>query len=133
MRLKKLQTESVKNDFIIKQEIQLQAHNISEEAKKVQANADLLGKRYRNVGESLTQRVTKNKDDIIRAKGLLQRASELTADTQSKFKDLEGMESVYKDNELALQKLMGDIDELNNNMTSLLIKFEESARKYREC
>ncbi|XP_058795433.1 laminin subunit beta-1 isoform X2 [Phymastichus coffea] len=132
-RLKHLQTESVKNDFMIKQEIQLQASNISDEAKKVQSQAESLGEQYKQVAESLNQRVSKSKNDIIRAKELLQRASELTADTQSKFKDLEGMESVYKDNDNLLRELMRDVDKLNDQMDKELAEFEAKAQLYRQC
>lgn len=123
----------MKNEFVIKQEIQSQASNISEEAKKVQANAMKLGQQYKQVSESLNQRVNKSKDDILRAKGLLQRASELTADTQSKFKDLEGMESVYKDNDRTLRELMDEVDSLNDEMDRQLAEFESRAQVYRQC
>ena len=132
-RLKQLQTESVRNDFVIKQEIQQQARNISEEARKVQANAERLGQEYQQVGESLSQRVGKSKGDITRAKGLLRRASELTADTQSKYKDLEGMESVYKDNDRMLRDLMDEVDGLNAEMDKQLVAFEAKAQIYRAC
>ncbi|XP_014221336.1 laminin subunit beta-1 isoform X2 [Trichogramma pretiosum] len=133
VRLTSLQTEAVRNDFIIKQEIQAQAHDLSEEAKKVQSNADLMGRRYMQVRDSLSQRDTKSKDDILRTKSLLQRASELTADTQSKYKDLEGMESVYKDNERMLNLLMGEVDSLNQAMDRELAHFESKAQLYRQC
>lgn len=123
----------MKNDFVIKQEIQLQASNISEEAKKVQSQAERLGDQYKQVAESLNQRVSKSKNDIIRAKELLQRASELTADTQSKFKDLEGMESVYKDNDNLLRELMREVDALNDQMDQELTEFETKAQLYRNC
>lgn len=132
-RLKQLQTESVKNDFVIKQEIQAQASNISEEAKKVKALADKLGEDYKGVGDTLNERIDKSKNDIQRAKGLLQRASELMTDTKSKFKDLEGMESVYRENDNLLRDLMTEVDSLNSEMDGHLAEFESKAQIYRQC
>ncbi|XP_001607740.1 laminin subunit beta-1 [Nasonia vitripennis] len=132
-RLLQLQAESVKNDFVIKQEIQAQASNISEEARRVQANAKKLSQEYKSVELSLNQRVDKSKDDIGRAKGLLKRASELTADTVDKFKDIEGMESVYKDNDRLLRDLMEEVDHLNALMNQHLAEFESKAQQLRQC
>lgn len=132
-RLLQLQAESVKNDFVIKQEIQAQASNISEEARRVQANAKKLSQEYKSVEQSLIQRVDKSKDDIGRAKGLLKRASELTADTVDKFKDIEGMESVYKDNDRLLRDLMEEVDSLNGEMDRQLAEFESKAQQLRQC
>ncbi|KAK0173519.1 hypothetical protein PV328_006704 [Microctonus aethiopoides] len=132
-RLKQLQTQSVRNDFVLNQEIRRELGTLADDAKKVKEKTEILGEEYKQAGDSLNYRVTKSKGDIDRAKKLLQRASELTADTTAKFKDLDGMESVYRDNDRLLGDLMSDVDALTLEMDRHLAEIELKSQKYREC
>lgn len=132
-RLKHLQTQSVKNDFVLNQEVRRELRKLAEDARLVKEKTEKLGMEYKNAGDSLTYRVTKSKGDIQRAKKLLQRASELTADTTTKFKDLDGMESVYRDNDRLLGDLMAEVDSLNTVMVQQLAEIEQKAQSYRQC
>ncbi|XP_057323287.1 laminin subunit beta-1 isoform X1 [Microplitis mediator] len=132
-RLKHLQTQSVKNDFVLNQEVRKELSKLAEDARLVKDKTEKLGMDYKNAGDSLTYRVTKSKGDIQRAKRLLQRASELTADTTTKFKDLDGMESVYRDNDRLLGDLMAEVDSLNSEMVRQLAEIEQKAQSYRQC
>ncbi|XP_066582072.1 laminin subunit beta-1 [Prorops nasuta] len=132
-RLKQVQTQSKRNEFVLEQEIESGIRSVGEEAKVVDAKTKKLATEYKNADETLYQRVNKSKGDIQRAKKLLQRASELTADTTTKFKDLDGMESVYRDNERTLSDLMTDVDSLTAEMEKHLAEIEIKSQKYRRC
>lgn len=132
-RLKQLQTQSVRNDFVLTKEIDVEAKKVAEEAQVIGGKTKKLSEEYKRADESLNQRVNKSKGDIQRAKRLLQRASELTADTSTKFKDLDGMESVYKDNERLLTDLMSDVDALTLEMERHLAEIDQKSRLYRQC
>lgn len=131
-RLKQLQTQSAKNVFILK-EIGVEANKVANEAQAIDIKTKKLSEEYKRADESLNQRVNKSKGDILRAKRLLQRASELTADTSTKSKDLDGMESVYKDNERLLTDLMSDVDALTMEMERHLVEIEQKSQLYRQC
>lgn len=131
-RLKQLQTQSAKNAFILK-EIDVEANKVANEAQAIDIKTKKLSEEYKRADESLNQRVNKSKGDILRAKRLLQRASELTADTSTKSKDLDGMESVYKDNERLLTDLMSDVDALTMEMEKYLVEIEQKSQLYRQC
>lgn len=131
-RLKQLQTQSAKNGFILT-EIGAEAKKVADEANVIDAKTKKLSEEYKRADESLNQRVNKSKGDIQRAKRLLQRASELTADTSTKSKDLDGMESVYKDNERLLTDLMSDVDALTMEMERHLAEIEKKSQLYRQC
>lgn len=132
-RLKQLQTQSVRNDFVLTKEIGVEAKRVADEARMIDGKTKKLSEEYKKADESLNQRVNKSKGDIQRAKKLLQRASELTADTSTKFKDLDGMESVYKDNERLLTDLMSDVDALTVEMERHLTEIEQKSQLYRQC
>lgn len=132
-RLKKLQTHVGKNEFIVKQEISHEGARVAEDAKIVENKTNQLGRQYKEASDLLNDRVDKSKENIQRAKRLLQQASELTADTSAKFKDLDGMESVYKDNERILSGLMADVDALTEEMTRQLESIELKSQEYRQC
>lgn len=132
-RLKRLQTHVGKNEFIVKQEILNEGTRVAEEAKMVENKTTQLGKKYKEASDLLNDRVDKSKENIQKAKRLLQQASELTADTSAKFKDLDGMESVYKDNERILSGLMADVDSLTEEMTRQLEGIELKSQEYRQC
>ncbi|XP_063992157.1 laminin subunit beta-1 isoform X3 [Diachasmimorpha longicaudata] len=132
-RLKQLQTQSVRNDFVLNQEIRKELLTLADDAKAVDEKTQKLGTEYKRAGDSLNNRVTKSKGDIERAKQLLQRASELTADTTTKFKDLDGMESVYRDNDRLLSDLMAQVDALTAEMEKQLGEIEKKAQTYRDC
>lgn len=131
-RLKQLQTQSAKNGFILT-EIGTEAKKVADEALVIDGKTKKLSEEYKRADESLNQRVNKSKGDIQRAKRLLQRASELTADTSTKSKDLDGMESVYKDNERLLTDLMNDVDILTMEMERHLAEIEKKSQLYRQC
>lgn len=131
-RLKQLQTQSAKNAFVLK-EIAVEANKVANEAQMIDGKTKKLAEEYKRADESLNQRVNKSKGDILRAKRLLQRASELTADTSTKSKDLDGMESVYKDNERLLTDLTSDVDALTMEMERHLTEIEQKSQLYRQC
>lgn len=131
-RLKQLQQQSAKQGFVLT-EIGAQARKVAEEAQLIDGKTKKLSEEYKKADESLNQRVHKSKDDIQRAKRLLQRASELTADTSTKFKDLDGMEGVYKENERVLADLMNDVDVLTTEMEKHLTEIERKSQLYRQC
>ncbi|XP_015599371.1 laminin subunit beta-1 isoform X2 [Cephus cinctus] len=131
-RLNLLQTQSLKNDFVVN-EINVEVGKVAEEARAVDEKTKRLGVEYKIAGDALNHRVNKSKNEIQRAKQLLQRASELTADTSTKFKDLDGMEGVYKDNERMLTDLMEDVNALTVKIESHLQEIENKARFYRQC
>uniref|UniRef100_A0A348G671 Laminin subunit beta1 n=1 Tax=Odontomachus monticola TaxID=613454 RepID=A0A348G671_ODOMO len=133
IRLKQLQTQSVRNDFVLTKEISVEAKKVAEEAQVIDSKTKKLSEEYKRADESLYQRANKSRGDIQRAKRLLQRASELTADTSTKFKDLDGMESVYRDNERLLKDLMRDVDALTAEMEKHLSQIEEKSQLYRQC
>ncbi|XP_043253196.1 laminin subunit beta-1 [Colletes gigas] len=132
-RLRQLQTQSVKNNYTLTQVIGDQARNVGEEAEAVDVKTRKLGEDYKRVDESLDLRVNKSKGNILRAKEFLQRASKLTADTSTKLKDLDGMESVYRDNEKMLSDLMIEVDTLTDEMEKHLKEIEQKAQQYRQC
>ena len=132
-RLKELQRKSGKNDFVLNKEVQGELLNVSDAAKLVKTKSERLGVEYTKAGDALNNRVTKSKDDIQRAKKLLERASELTADTATKFKDLDGMESVYRDNDKLLGDLMKEVDGLTTEMERQLAEIEQKSQFYRQC
>lgn len=132
-RLKQLQTQSAKNDFIANQEIEAEVRKVAKEAQVVDSKTEHLGVEYKHAGDSLNHRVNKSKGDIQRAKKLLQRASELTSDTNTKYKDLDGMEGIYRDNERMLTELMTEIDSLTNEMERHLSEIEQKSQSYRQC
>ncbi|XP_071580387.1 laminin subunit beta-1 [Temnothorax nylanderi] len=131
-RLKQLQTQSAKNGFILA-EIGTEAKKVADEAQLIDGKTKKLSEEYKRADESLNLRVNKSKGDIQRAKRLLQRASELTADTSTKSKDLDGMESVYKDNERLLTDLMSDVDALTMEMERHLAEIDKKSQLYRQC
>ena len=88
---------------------------------------------YKNADELLDSRMNKSNGNILRAKKLLQKASELTADTSTKSKDLDGMESVYRDNERMLSDLMDQVDSLTGEMEKHLAEIEQKAQRYKQC
>lgn len=133
VRLKQLQSQSLRNKFVLEQEIDVQARKVADEAQNVDSKTKKLAEEYRRVDESLDLRVNKSKGNIQKAKKLLQRASELTADTSTKFKDLDGMESVYKDNEKMLFDLMTEVDSLTVEMEKHLGEIAQKAQQYRQC
>ncbi|XP_012282234.1 laminin subunit beta-1 isoform X2 [Orussus abietinus] len=132
-RLKRLQTDSVKNDFVINQEIGVEARKVAQEARDVDAKTDRLAAEYKKANGLLDHRANKSRDDIQRAKRLLQRASELTADTSTKFKDLDGMDGVYKENERMLSDLTGEVDSLTAEIDRHLQEIETKSQLYRRC
>lgn len=132
-RLKQLQTQSVRNDFVLTKEIGVEAKKVADEAQAIDGKTKKLSEEYKRADELLNQRVNKSKGDIQRAKMLLQRASELTADTSTKFKDLDGMESVYRENERVLSDLMSDVDALTMEMERHLGEIEQKSQLYRQC
>jgi len=132
-RLKQLQTQSVRNDFVLTKEIAVEAKKVADEAQAIDGKTKKLSEEYKKADESLNERVNKSKDDIQRTKMLLQRASELTADTSTKFKDLDGMEGVYRENERVLADLMTDIDGLTMEMERHLAEIEQKSQWYRQC
>lgn len=132
VRLKQLQTQSAKNSFILT-EIGTEAKKVADEAQVTDGKTKKLSEEYKRADELLNQRVNKTKGDIQRAKRLLQRASELTADTSTKSKDLDGMESVYKDNERLLTDLMSEVDALTMEMERHLAEIEKKSQLYRQC
>ena len=132
-RLKQLQTQSILNDFVLNREISVQAQKVADEAQKIDTKTKTLVMEYRQADELLDLRVNKSKGNISRAKKLLQRASELTADTSTKLKDLDGMESVYRDNERMLSDLMAEVDSLNGEMEKHLAEIEQNAQRYKQC
>jgi len=132
-RLKQLQTQSVRNDFVLTKEIGVEAKKVADEAQAIDGKTKKLSEEYKKADESLNERVNKSKDDIQRTKMLLQRASELTADTSTKFKDLDGMEGVYRENERVLADLMTDIDGLTMEMERHLAEIEQKSQWYRQC
>jgi coxsackievirus/adenovirus receptor len=132
-RLKQLQTQSVRNDFVLTKEIGVEAKKVADEAQAIDSKTKKLSEEYKKADESLNERVNKSKDDIQRTKMLLQRASELTADTSTKFKDLDGMEGVYRENERVLADLMNDIDGLTMEMERHLAEIEQKSQWYRQC
>ncbi|XP_050582063.1 laminin subunit beta-1 [Bombus affinis] len=132
-RLKQLQTQSVRNDFVLNEEIRVEARKVADEAQKVDAKTKELAMEYRKADEALNSRANKSKGNILRAKKLLQKASELTADTSTKLKDLDGMESVYRDNERMLSDLMAEVDSLNGEMEKYLAEIEQKAQRYKHC
>lgn len=131
-RLKQLQTQSAKNSFILT-EIGTEAKKVADEAQAIDGKTKKLSEEYKRADESLNQRVNKTKGDIQRAKRLLTRASELTADTSTKSKDLDGMESVYKENERLLKELMSDVDMLMGEMERNMAEIEKKSQLYRQC
>lgn len=131
-RLKQLQQQSAKQGFVLT-EIGAQARKVADEAQLIDGKTKKLSEEYKRADESLNQRVHKSKGDIQRAKKLLQRASELTADTSTKFKDLDGMEGVYKENERLLAELMNDVDGLTTEMERHLVEIEQKSQLYRQC
>lgn len=132
-RLKQLQTQSYRNDFVLNQEIKTQGSRVDIETQKTDSKAKKLAEDYRVVDESLALRVNKSRGNIQRSKTLLQRASMLTADTSTKRKDLEGMESVYRDNERMLADLMTEVDTLTSEMEKHLAEIDQKAHQYRQC
>lgn len=132
-RLKQLQTQSVKNDFVLNEEIQKELITLSDDARSVKEKSEKLGTEYKRASDSLNYRSTKSKGDIQRAKRLLQRASELTADTTTKFKDLDGMESVYRDNDRLLGDLMTEVDNLTKKIDEQLADIEQKSQRYSRC
>ena len=132
-RLKQLQTQSVRNDFVLNQEISVEARKIAEEAQNVDIKTKELAMEYKNADELLDSRMNKSNGNILRAKKLLQKASELTADTSTKSKDLDGMESVYRDNERMLSDLMDQVDSLTGEMEKHLAESEQKAQRYKQC
>lgn len=132
-RLKQLQTQSARNDFVLTKEIGVEAKRMAHVAQLYDGKTKKLSEDYTKADELLNQRVNKSKGDIQRAKKLLQRASELTADTSTKSKDLDGMESVYKDNERVLTDLMADVDALSTQMEKYLAEIEEKSQLNRQC
>lgn len=132
-RMRQLQKQSAINDITLNQEITLQASRVAQEAQNVDAKTKKLAEEYKRVDESLDLRVNKSKGNIQKAKTLLQRASELTADTSTKLKDLDGMEGVYKDNERTLLDLMTEVDSLTGEMEKHLAEIEQKAQQYRQC
>ncbi|KAI4494129.1 hypothetical protein M0802_009163 [Mischocyttarus mexicanus] len=132
-RLKQLQTQSAKNAFILNQEIEVETRKVTQEAQILNGKTKELEEKYKKADDSLNYRVDKSKGDIQKAKKLLQRASELTADTTTKFKDLDGMESVYKENERILSDLTTEIDSLTIEMTKHLGEIERKSQTYRLC
>ncbi|XP_033213933.1 laminin subunit beta-1 [Belonocnema kinseyi] len=132
-RLNILLSHAGRNEFIVKEEIAIQGAKVGEEAKVVENKTYQLGEKYKQASDTLNERVDKSKANIQRAKRLLQQASELTADTSTKFKDLNGMESVYKDNERILSGLMADVDAMNEEMNHQLKDIEKKSQAYRQC
>lgn len=132
-RLKELQRKSVRNNFVLDQEIRGGLSKVAEDARLVKEKSARLGVEYKKADDSLNYRVSKSKGDIQRAKKLLQRASELTADTSTKFKDLDGMDSVYRDNDKLLGNLMKDVDYLTAEMERQLSEIETKSQRYRQC
>lgn len=132
-RLKQLQSQSVKNDFVLNQEIGVEAKKVAKEAQNVDSMTKRLATEYIRADEALDDRVNKSKGNIFRTKKLLQKASELTAGTSTKFKDLDGMESVYRDNDRMLSDLMAEVDSLAGEMEKHLGEIEQKAQQYRQC
>lgn len=133
LRLKQLQTQAVRNEFVLNQEIGVEARKVAAAALTVDGKTKKLAEAYKRADEALNQRVDKSKGDIQRAKKLLQRASELTADTSTKFKDLDGMESVYRDNERTLTDLMNEVDSLTIEVEKSLEDIERKSQFHRQC
>ncbi|CAK9826445.1 Laminin subunit beta-1 [Anthophora retusa] len=133
LRMKQLQTQAVKNNFMLDQKIGAEAVNVGVNAEDVDNKTKKLATEYRRADELLNTNVNKSEGNILRAKKLLQKASELTADTSTKLKDLDGMESVYKDNERMLSDLMAEVDSLTGEMEKYLMEIEQKAQLYRQC
>lgn len=128
-----LKAKSGRNDFVIKSEISVEAGRLEEGAIKIEKDAEDLENKYNRAKENLNSRVNKSEGDILRSKKLLQRASKLTADTLTKFKDLEEMETVYKGNENTLNELESTIDMLTEQMEGHLKDIEKKAIDSRDC
>lgn len=131
-RLQHLRTQLVQNDYN-NEDITRQADEVVKEAEIVANKTSKLGQDYRQAENSLNNRVEKSKGDIEKAKSLLLRASELTANTSTKFKDLDGMETVYKDNERKLADLMAVVVSLTNEMDNHLREIDAKSLSYRRC
>ncbi|XP_015510641.1 laminin subunit beta-1-like isoform X1 [Neodiprion pinetum] len=132
-RLENLQTQLIKDDYILNEEIAKQVAEVVLEAGTVDNKTMKLRQEYQQAKNSLGNRVDRSKGNIEKAKSLLARASELTADTSTKFKDLDGMEIVYKDNERKLSRLMDIVDSLTNEMEQHLKEIDTKSIRYRQC
>ncbi|XP_048511148.1 laminin subunit beta-1-like [Athalia rosae] len=132
-RLTELQTQVVKNDFILTQEIESEVKSTAEEAEATKSKSEKLAADFVGASDSLGSNAEKNSGKILRAKMLLQRASELAADTATKFKDINGMEGAYAENEKTLEDLVAEVESLTQQMEQHFIEIQQKSQTYNRC
>lgn len=88
---------------------------------------------YREANDVLTEKASSTESARARAQQLLQRASVVTVNTQSKLAQLQGMADTYLNNERDLQGLQARIDALNNEMIGYLDRIQSQSEYYRTC
>lgn len=132
-RLTELQTQLVKNEFIVTQEIGFEIDNIANEAETTRIKTKKLVQEFDLASESLEIRTESSQGAISRSKMLLQRASELAADTTTKFKDITGMEGAYLENEKTLADLVAEVETLTNQMERHFDEIQHKSQTYSRC
>ncbi|XP_046482664.1 laminin subunit beta-1-like [Neodiprion pinetum] len=132
-RLTELQTQIVKNDFILTQEIGSEIGDVTVEAENTRMKTKKLVQEFEVANQAVRLKAEKSEGKISRSKLLLQRASELAADTTTKFKDINGMEGTYAENEKTLADLMSEVESLTRQMEKHLNHIQHKSQTYAQC
>lgn len=88
---------------------------------------------YREANDSLTEKASSTESARARAQQLLQRASVVTVNTNTKLAHLQTLKETYQYNERELQSLQARIDTLNIEMVGYLEKIQSQSEYYRTC
>lgn len=88
---------------------------------------------YQQANTSLTERAASTENARTRAQQLLQRASVITVNTNSKLTQLESMALTYQNNEKELRDLQSRVDSLNEQINGYVELIQERSEYYRQC
>lgn len=131
-KLKTLQTGFLKN-VRDANEVKSEAKMLTDDVQDTERKSMELLTNYDNVNSTLESRFKNSKSTLNDSQRLLERASQLSANTTLKLKELKDAEQIFAKQENLISQLDSKIDDLNAEMSEHLEKINLQSEYYRTC
>jgi chromosome segregation ATPase len=131
-KLKTLQTGFLKN-VRDANEVKSEASTLIQEVEDTEKKASQLLASYREASNKLDTRAQIAKTTKYNSQNLLEKASQLSANTTLKLRELGDAEQIIINQEESISKLAKDVDELYIMMSTNLDKISSQSDHYRTC
>ncbi|XP_050439565.1 laminin subunit beta-1-like [Adelges cooleyi] len=131
-KLKTLQTGFLKNSLDATN-VRSEAKNLTIEVDETEKKADQLLADYKNANNTLENRVKNSKTTRNNSQYLLERASQLSANTTLKLKELGDAEKMFEEQEKLILILINNTTDLNARMSENLNEINSRSDYYRTC